>query len=70
MFMHLSYDIVLQTVETRRRSVHQRIQQTARAALSTEVPGVSDREASQVGVLPAVKNHLKETKGHVLLFAF
>ncbi|TMS04489.1 hypothetical protein E3U43_009646 [Larimichthys crocea] len=36
-----------ETDETRRRSVHQRIQQTPRTAISAEVPGVSDREAGQ-----------------------
>lgn len=43
--------VTLQTDEACGRSVHQRIQQTPRAALGAEVPGVSDREAGQVGDL-------------------
>lgn len=46
--MKVSCDAV-QTDETRRRSVYQRIQQTPGTAISAEVPGVSDREAGQVG---------------------
>lgn len=41
----------VQTDEARRWVVHQRVQQTPRTALSAEVPGVSDREAGQVGDL-------------------
>lgn len=48
--MEVSCDAV-QTDEARRRFVHQRIQQTPRTALGAEVPGVSDREACQVGDL-------------------
>lgn len=38
---------IYETHETRRRSVHQRIQQTPGTAIGTEVPGVPDREAGQ-----------------------
>lgn len=49
--MQLLCDAV-QTDETRRRSVHQWIQQTPGTAVSAEVPGVPDRKAGQVGDLP------------------
>lgn len=39
----------LQTDEARRWFVHQRLQQTPGSAVSAEIPGVSDREESQVG---------------------
>lgn len=51
MHMLKVFCVTLQTDEACGRSVHQRIQQTPRAALGAEVPGVSDREAGQVGDL-------------------
>lgn len=57
--MKLFCDAV-QTDETRRRSVHQRVQQTPRTAISAEVPGVSDRKAGQVGGVPTRRVQMAE----------
>lgn len=54
--MKLSCDDV-QTDEARRRSVHQRIQQTPGTVISAEVPGVSDRKAGQVGKYYSADSH-------------
>lgn len=53
---HLVSCDAVQTDEARRWVVHQRVQQTPRTALSAEVPGVSDREAGQVGDLHLRRN--------------
>lgn len=58
---------MMQTDETRRRAVHQRIQQAPGAALSAQVPGVSDRKAGQVDNHSSPKS-LKKTKDKRILF--
>lgn len=55
MWSRLSCDAP-QTDEARRWFVHQRLQQTPGSAVSAEIPGVSDREKSQVGGFQVTAN--------------